>query len=257
MKLDWTARGWTRVYALTALGSLVCSASAFLLDSYSFTEGWRWGTDPVNNIVLPLLIAPPFFFFLLYKLRQLAIAHHELMVIASTDGLTSLLNRRAFTEIVEGYLKRLEAASATSKGALLVIDVDHFKKINDRFGHHSGDEALQLIARTITATVRETDWVARMGGEEFCVFMPGQSSEHVRSVAERIRSAINETVFLASGEPYALSVSVGGVIFNRPVSFTDLYRGADERLYSAKRMGRNRVDLCTFLPHAETQPTMH
>jgi diguanylate cyclase len=251
MKLDWSARGWARIYALTALGTVTCIAFAFAFDSYSFTTGtWAWGSDPINNLLIPLLLAPPFFFFLLNKMRKLAIAHQELLTIASTDALTSLLNRRAFTAMVDVYLRRTEEASTPSNGALLVIDVDHFKAINDSFGHDSGDEALKLIASTIAATVRETDLVGRMGGEEFCVFMPGQSSEHARVLAERIRSAINEAAFIARGQRHRLSVSVGGVVFDHGAPFRELYRGADEQLYSAKRTGRNCVELRTFIPNA-------
>jgi diguanylate cyclase (GGDEF)-like protein len=252
MELDWSARGWARVYAFTVLGTAACIAFAFAFDSFSFTTGtWQWGSDPINNLVIPLLIAPPFFFVLLNKTRQLAIAHHELLALATTDSLTSLLNRRAFTEMVDGFLKKAAGkASAPSDGALLVIDVDHFKVVNDRFGHDSGDEALKLIAKAISSSVRETDLVGRMGGEEFGVFMPGQSPEHVRIVAERIRSAVKEAAFVARGERHSLSVSVGGVLFDRRASFMDLYQEADERLYCAKRTGRNRVELCTFSPNA-------
>jgi diguanylate cyclase (GGDEF)-like protein len=258
MKLDWSARGRARTYVLTVLGTLTCIALTFALDSYSFTAGrWQWGSDPINDLVFPALIAPPFLFVLLNKMRQLAIAHHELFALATTDALTSLLNRRAFTEMVDGYLKRAEAASRPSNGALLSIDVDHFKVINDNFGHDIGDEALKLIADTISSAVRETDLVGRMGGEEFCVFLPAQPPERVSIVAERIRSAVNETVFVARGQRHCLSVSVGGVVFDRSTTFSDLYRGADEQLYRAKRTGRNRVELCTFSSDVTVQATMH
>ena len=247
MKLDWSAKGWARVYALTALGTAACIAFSFAFDSYSFLSGtWQWGSDPINNLLIPLLIAPPFFFLLLNKMRLLAIAHQELMTLATTDALTSLLNRRAFTAMVDAYLKRAEEAATPSSGALLVIDVDHFKTVNDRFGHDGGDEALKLVAATISAAVRNTDLVGRLGGEEFGVFLPQQSSERVSAVAERIRSAVNETPFDTRGQRHYLSISIGGVVFERGASFRDLYQGADERLYYVKKTGRNRVELCTY-----------
>src|SRR3990167_5663982 len=188
INLDWSARSRARAWALTALGTVICIAVAFAVDSYDMATGrWRWGADPVNNFVIPVLLAPPFFFLLLDKMRQLAIAHTELMTVATTDGLTSLLNRRAFTEMVDGYLKRVEESAKTPDGALLVIDVDHFKVVNDRFGHDRGDEALKLIAAAIRDAVRESDLVGRIGGEEFCVFMPGQPLEGASVIAERIR----------------------------------------------------------------------
>jgi diguanylate cyclase len=251
MKLDWSPTGRARLYAFTVLGTAACIAFAYAFDGFSFRTGeWRWGAEPVNNFLIPLLIAPPFFFFLLNQMRQLAIAHRELLTIASTDSLTSLLNRRAFKEIVEEHLKRGGGSSPPAHGALLLIDVDHFKAVNDRFGHDGGDEALKLIASTISAAVRDTDLVARIGGEEFCVFIPGQSPADIRNLAERIRSAVSEMAFVAQGEHHPLSVSVGGVVFEREASFSDLYRGADERLYCAKRTGRNRVELRTVTSEA-------
>jgi diguanylate cyclase len=243
-RLDWSARGWPRVYVLTFVGTLICVAVAFAIDSYSFETGsWHLSDNWFNNIIIPLVLAPPFFFFLLFKLRELAIAHHELMHVAATDSLTSCLNRRAFTAMVDGYLERVTAEESKAGGALLIIDVDHFKVVNDRFGHDRGDEALKLIARTITAAVREIDLVGRIGGEEFSVFLPGMDPARTTLVAERIRMAVSEARFLPAGQPYSLSVSIGGAAFNRHVSFSELDRQADQRLYSAKRGGRNRVEI--------------
>jgi diguanylate cyclase (GGDEF)-like protein len=254
-EIDWSARGRARTWALTAIGTLVCIAVAFAVDSYEISTGeWRWGTDPVNNTIIPLILAPPFFYLLLSRMRLLAIAHTELMTVAATDSLTSLLNRRAFTEMVDGYMKRVEEAekaatgSAPGVGALLVIDVDYFKDVNDRFGHDRGDEALKLIAGAISGVVRETDLVGRLGGEEFCVFIPGQLPESASATAERIRRAVAETEFAPGGARYELSVSVGGVAFNHSYPFSDLYRRADERLYAAKRNGRNRVEFALHDP---------
>ena len=95
---------------------------------------------------MPLVIAGPLlYFYFSSKLRELAIAHHELAIHASTDSLTSVLNRGAFTTLVDAYLARVKAEE-NGAGALLVIDVDHFKRINDRFGHDAGDQALTIIA---------------------------------------------------------------------------------------------------------------
>jgi len=261
MKLDWSARGRARVWAYTTIGTAICIAFAFAFDSYDFATGtWKWGKDPFNNLVIPLLLAPPFFYLLLSKMQQLAVAHTELMTVASTDSLTSLLNRRAFTEMVDGYMKRVEEAekfeSRHAGGALLVIDVDHFKHVNDRFGHDTGDEALKLIAGTIRSAVRESDLVGRLGGEEFCVFIPGQSPEIASATAERIRRAVATTEFRPGGARHDLSVSVGGVAYDNHVPFSDLYRKADERLYAAKHNGRNRVD---FVRHEDAgcHPLMH
>lgn len=247
MRWDWSPRGRIRVYALTALGTLVCICFAFTFDGFSLTtDRWHWGTDPFNDLMIPLIVAPPFFFFLLSKLRELAIAHHELMTVASTDSLTALLNRRAFTSMVDGYLDRVLRDAGGCAGALLVVDVDHFKAVNDRFGHDLGDEALKLIARTIRAAVRDIDLVGRLGGEEFCVFLPELDSDRSVRVAERIRRSIDEAPFVAANERHHLSVSVGGATFVDKVDFGSLYRCADQWLYFAKESGRNRVEVHKF-----------
>lgn len=262
MNLDWSKRGWARVWAVTVAGTLICIAFALAFDSYSFATGeWRWGTDPLNNFLIPGLIAPPLFFLFSNKLRELAIAHHELATVAATDGLTSLLNRRAFSEMVDGYLQKVEKAANLDQDGMLLIDVDHFKVVNDSFGHDLGDEALKLIASTISTNVRETDLVGRLGGEEFGVFIPAQSPERISAMAERIRTAVNDAHFAPNGRLYPLSVSVGGLIFGRGLRFSDIYRNADERLYEAKRNGRNRIEMSTLqaaaTPARMEAPTIH
>jgi diguanylate cyclase (GGDEF)-like protein len=169
--------------------------------------------------------------FVTAKLRELAIARHELTILASTDGLTAVLNRGAFRLLVDSYLEHVGNVHTASLGTLLVIDVDHFKQINDQYGHDQGDIALRSVAQTIVAAVRETDLVGRLGGEEFGVFLPG--------VTERV---VNSD-FSPAGVKHAMSVSVGGVVCRTPTTFDRLFRAADLLLYRAKRAGRNRVDL--------------
>lgn len=250
MDLSWvdlSAKGKGRVAVFTVLGTLCCVAIALFVDSFSFSTGVfalkdRW----TNNILIPLIIAPPFFVFLLVKLRQLAIAHDDLLVVATTDGLTSCLTRRAFAALVDGYMERL-SLEAPQSGALLIIDVDHFKAVNDRFGHEHGDEALKSVASAIRSSVREIDLVGRIGGEEFGVFLPGLRPTLAAAIAERIRTAVDALAFRPLGETCSLSVSVGGTTFEQKASFTELFRQADERLYAAKHQGRNRVEMKRYL----------
>ncbi|MEX0956282.1 MAG: GGDEF domain-containing protein [Rhizobiaceae bacterium] len=241
-RLDFSAQGRSRVIAATILGTLVCIAFSFAFDGYSFEHGWRWGTAPINNILIPLILAPPFFYFLLSKLRELAIAHHELMIISTTDSLTDCFNRRAFTALVDRCLDRMLKQPPPPQGALLVIDVDHFKSVNDSFGHDIGDQALRLIADAIRAAVRDNDAVGRIGGEEFAVFLPRVNYLQAEDMAERVRNAVANARFSPAGKPYGLSISIGGATFERASSFSELYRQADTRLYDAKRNGRNRVE---------------
>jgi diguanylate cyclase (GGDEF)-like protein len=192
-----------------------------------------------SGTIIPLLLAGPLFFYLTLKLRELAIANHKLMEAATIDYLTRCLNRGAFTAHVEASLAAARASEDSSGGALLVIDADQFKRINDRFGHGSGDEALRMIASAIRSAVGAKDVVGRLGGEEFSVFIDGQCDPG--PVAQRVCAAVASARFTPQGKPWPLTVSVGGVPFSAPAPFSELYRIADELLYEAKRSGRNKV----------------
>ena len=224
-----------------SLGTAFCIAVAYAIDGYS--KDWQWGPGTSNNFVIPLVLAPPFFFYLLSKLRQLALAHQALTILASIDELTGCLNRRAFTSRVEAYLQRSAQFGLNAEGALLILDVDHFKAVNDRFGHGWGDEALKIVARAIELTVRDVDFVGRIGGEEFGILLPGLAAGEVEIVAERVRLAIHTVEFSPRGRRHALSASLGGATFGGGASFSELFRLADQWLYVAKQNGRNRIEV--------------
>jgi diguanylate cyclase len=235
--VDLSPTSRARVYLGTIVGTLASMVVAMTVDSYSFGTGeWRWGSDPFNNVLIPAIIAPPLLFGLLSKMRELALAHAELLIAASTDALTHCLNRRAFSAMVEGYLDALQG-----KGAFLIIDVDHFKRVNDQYGHSVGDEALAAVASSIRSALGKADLLARLGGEEFGVLLPVADLNAAWATAERIRRKVAELTITARHHPLRLSVSVGGVAFEKPASFQRLYRAADALLYGAKRDGRNKV----------------
>lgn len=247
-KLDLSRHGFARIWLLTIFGTLGCVAAALYLDSFNFVlldEAAR-NRAILFDITVPMLIAAPLFFFFGCKIRELTIAHHQLSVVASTDSLTAVLNRGAFRMLVEAYLTSVEKEQCS--GALLVVDADEFKFINDTFGHDRGDEALRIIASSIKASLRGSDLVGRMGGEEFAVFLPSCPPNRAEVVAERIRHGVAAAAFAPMGRLQPLSVSVGGASFSAPVGFDDLYRLADQRLYAAKQDGRNRVAFAP--PHA-------
>src|SRR5215217_4740592 len=221
---DFSALGWGRVILVTLAGTILCVTAALLVDSFNFPrldQGARVQAIVVD-IVLPIVLAAPMLSFLMAKLRELAIAKHDLTILASTDSLTQVLNRGAFTVIVDSYLQKVQAAHFSQTGALLVVDVDHFKAINDRFGHDRGDAALRLIAQSIRGAVRDIDLVGRIGGEEFGVFLPGSNSADATSIAERIRASIAAVDFQPHGQPEPLSVSVGGASFRQYIPFDQL-----------------------------------
>ncbi|MBL8580705.1 MAG: GGDEF domain-containing protein [Rhizobiaceae bacterium] len=246
--LDFSARGWGRVILITVCGTLLCIAVPVAVDLLfmDFAPA-DLAKSLRNDVLLPLLLATPLLSAFSYKMRQLAIAQAELQVVASTDSLTAVLNRGAFTMLVDAYLNAVRDQEVNRSGALLIVDADHFKSINDRFGHESGDEALKIIAGSIRGLVRNADLVGRIGGEEFGVFLPGSSPSDAAAVAERIRVTVSSAAFSADGKSSPLSVSVGGAVFARSVDYAELYRVADRQLYQAKQSGRNRVSL-THMP---------
>lgn len=162
--------------------------------------------------------------------------------LALTDSLTGLHNRRYVTAHLESMIRQsLEKGKSL---ALLMIDIDFFKKVNDTHGHGAGDEVLRGVAERIKRNFREFDLPARIGGEEFVVVMPDSRLDVAVSVAERLRSKIAETPFVVSGdvEPIAVTVSIGVALTKASGdSADDLMNRADEALYEAKGSGRDRV----------------
>ncbi len=250
-RLDFSPRGRARVALVAIAGVAVSMAVAGLTVSYTtqFMEpGVRaltWGAA----ILIPIFMSGPIFYLFASKLRELALAHHELAIIASQDSLTTCLNRGAFVTLVDAYLSQVNAAKPVG-GAMLVIDADNFKAINDRFGHSTGDQALRLIAAAIKEGLRPDDLVGRVGGEEFAVFLPLVDDATAVRVAERICQRVGSVKFAPTGKQERISVSVGGVGFFGPMPFDDLFRAADARLYEAKRNGRNRVEFRTSAQQA-------
>lgn len=166
--------------------------------------------------------------------------------LALTDGLTGVYNQR----YLRGHLRALADQAAASGGqlAVLMLDLDRFKAINDRFGHAAGDAALKAVADAIRQNVRVFDTVARYGGEEFVVVMPGASRPEGEAVAERLRAAVDALTVESAGQRLPLTVSIG-VAALQPASGAPagssvdgaLLRAADAALYRAKAAGRNRV----------------
>lgn len=244
LRMTFSARGWGRVIGITTGGTLLCIAITLYVDSFNFA-----GMSEANRLrallsdfFLPILFCVPVLLFFTMKLRELAIAQHQLAILASTDSLTQVLNRLAFSTLVNAHL---DAAAA---GALLIIDADNFKAINDRYGHDRGDEALVTIAHAITAALPAPGLVGRLGGEEFGVFLPGAGEEQARHAAERIRGGVDAAEFIPDGTPHDLSVSIGGAVFDQRLAHAELFRRADQQLYAAKRKGRNCVAIAPLRP---------
>jgi diguanylate cyclase (GGDEF)-like protein len=251
---DFSPRGRGHVLLVALVGTLGTMAVALLTVGYTtqFMTGDARTLSFLAALVLPVVVSGPVFYVFADKLRQLAAAHHALAIIASQDSLTTVLNRGAFVTLVDACLHEARARQACA-GGLLVIDADHFKQVNDRYGHAQGDAALRLIADGIRDSLRAADLVGRVGGEEFAVFLPGADRHEAAIVAERIRTRVRRIDFRPGGRPTPLTISIGGVMFSGPVAFADLFSAADARLYAAKEAGRDRIDIGGLLPDTVAQ----
>jgi diguanylate cyclase (GGDEF)-like protein len=177
----------------------------------------------------------------LLAVRQLRSAR-RLRVVALTDELTRLPNRRHLLLLAD---EQVRAARGDGGGfAVLALDVDHFKQVNDRFGHDVGDAVLWRVATALRSALREGDHLGRTGGEEFVAVLPGASGPAAAEVAERVRAAVERTDFRDLHPELRVTVSVGAAV-REPgdAGFADTLRRADDRLYRAKEAGRNRVEL--------------
>ncbi len=173
-------------------------------------------------------------------MRQLEEANVRLAELAATDPLTGVANRRHFLAHFTEELARRERSGESL--ALLVMDIDHFKQVNDRHGHAAGDVTLVAFAGRTRELLRPADLMGRIGGEEFCVLLPGVGREQAALVASRIREAMDNHPVSTSGAVLSVTVSIGVAEFGTDgESIESLMRTADERLYRAKAEGRNRV----------------
>jgi diguanylate cyclase (GGDEF)-like protein/PAS domain S-box-containing protein len=171
-------------------------------------------------------------------------AERDLERLAYRDPLTGLLNRRRFGETLEYELARMRRYGGLA--ALLVIDVDRFKRVNDSIGHKAGDDVLCAVAETLRRRLRVTDVAARMGGDEFAVLGIGvKSAEEARTIAADIAEAIRSQSILTSGRAVQVTVSIGVAILDPQSGTTEdsAFVTADDAMYQAKRSGRDRIAL--------------
>jgi diguanylate cyclase (GGDEF)-like protein len=183
-----------------------------------------------------LMIVNGFGFLLLCKQKDDALMRR----LATVDGLTGMLNRRAFFERADSA--RLLALRLRKPIALLMMDIDHFKQLNDGYGHGCGDEALKMFADTARGTLREHDVMGRLGGEEFALALPGTALEGALEAAERLRIAVTEAPVIECAPGYRMTVSIGVVMIDGFEELTAALARADHALYAAKTSGRNRVE---------------
>jgi len=177
---------------------------------------------------------------------------HTVMAESLTDPLTGLYNRKAFDSALTSAINKMHASGRPT--ALLVADVDHFKRFNDKWGHQTGDQVLKLVAQSIKQNIGSNDLAARYGGEEFTVILPGRTLQEARTIAEQIRTAVmtRELVKRSTGENLGrATLSIGIALLQPQDSAIVLFERADACLYAAKKAGRNRV-ICEGDPAVST-----
>ncbi len=211
-----------RVGRLSALTLTCLTAPALLYLEYLQNA-------PLN---VPLIAAASAGLFLLAMARMKVLADAQRHA-AITDPLTGLRTRR--------FLREAMLRHTGHDTGLLLLDVDHFKKVNDTYGHTAGDEVLVELARRLLTAVRRGDVVARYGGEEFAVLLPRTGAAEIAALAERIRLSVAATPVSAAGRPLTVTISVGGAALRPGQSLDELIADADRALYAAKESGRNRV----------------
>jgi diguanylate cyclase (GGDEF)-like protein len=164
---------------------------------------------------------------------------NQLFQLATQDALTGLLNRRHFMTLAEQACSNTQLLPKPL--SMLMFDLDHFKQVNDRYGHAAGDDALRAFATTLQDSLRSQDLICRMGGEEFAALLMDTAQEDAMTAAQRICKLVAHTPVLSQGQSIPLTVSIGLATRSEGQTLGDMMRQADKALYQAKHTGRNRV----------------
>ncbi|MBD8064045.1 GGDEF domain-containing protein [Devosia sp. PTR5] len=221
------------LYGLTAVSFAACAAVLLVDQRWVLTAPPDNWAEDINSIMSLVGLTGIGAITLTLHHARSALRHRE---EANTDPLTGALNRRALFE-------RYPEGQSVSSLAVLMFDLDHFKQINDRLGHAKGDEVLQRFTDLLRQQLRPEDMIARLGGEEFGVILPGLDRDEARAVAERIRTAFADLAITINNAGGVATVSAGLATGGPGESFSSVLSRADAALYKAKRRGRNKVHL--------------
>jgi two-component system, cell cycle response regulator len=187
--------------------------------------------------------------------QRILALHDQLRLQSTVDARTGILNRGSALDMLHSELVRVGRAHAPT--GILIVDLDHFKKINDTCGHGAGDGVLKEVAKRVSRTVRTWGFVGRYGGGEFLIVLPRSNTRDVRETAERIRVAVAGKPILAAGSEIWTTTSVGGtVVTGGAISVKEILASADAALYRAKAAGRNCVFVHDFMDKSTKQQPM-
>ncbi|WP_175649038.1 MULTISPECIES: sensor domain-containing diguanylate cyclase [Pseudomonas] len=230
-----------RLYTFSRVGNLPLTVIVALSGNEVFAT-WKRTALVISGATGVLCIGLLWLTWLLC--RELRLRHHaeqELALLAATDALTGVANRRTLDQTLRHEWFRAQRSAKPL--SVMMIDADHFKAFNDRHGHQGGDDALRAVAKVICANVRRpSDLVARYGGEEFSVILPETDTAGARQIAEKIRTAVEQMPLVAGDEtPITVSIGISTWTTEKEISLEQLLFVADKALYQAKEGGRNRV----------------
>ncbi|MDO9576592.1 MAG: diguanylate cyclase [Candidatus Cloacimonadales bacterium] len=180
--------------------------------------------------------------------HELNSANYKLEQISRTDPLTKISNRRDMIEKIEHEKKRF--ARNGKPFVLIMVDIDNFKQVNDKFGHDAGDFVLESIAHLMQSSVRKQDIIGRWGGEEFLLLLPETDVEGGNSLAEKIRRSVSVTPYMISNKKIPITVTLGVSVYDRPMEFEQCIKVADQALYEGKSKGKN----CVVMAQNGTNP---
>lgn len=222
-----------------AMSMILCFVSLFFINSYYIYEMNEDAIKVISFLSIISTIGVATFIYYLYAIN-LTRKQKELEYLANTDTLTNTINRRSLFEIGD---REFELASKYNyEFTLIALDIDYFKKINDTYGHHVGDEALVLFTQLVNKSIRKEDVFARHGGEEFTILIRKTTLEIGLSIAEKIRKSIEETPLIVDGHILKMTVSIGVVQYAKEYTdFDEMMIDGDRALYKAKDKGRNQV----------------
>jgi len=201
--------------------------------------GWLIGRAAIAGMLAALI------YLCILAVRRWVQRENLYREMSTIDGLTRLSNRNSFIQRGREELARLQRQTSTTPASLacIMLDLDHFKDINDTWGHHAGDAVLVRASSIMMENARQYDEVGRYGGEEFAVLLPGVTLEAAVAIAERLRQKISEASVTVDGNTIAVTASLGVACYPAPDinDMNDLLKAADTALYQAKDGGRNQV----------------
>lgn len=225
---------------VAALASVAVTATVVLILN-AFGLDIRFGIAMAFALAIPLAVTPPIGLVLIGLLFKVFRSEQEMRTLASYDTLTGLLSRHAFFESANSHVSL--ANRNKSEFVVLVMDLDHFKSINDHFGHPAGDAVLRLFGDVVNSVARRSDVVGRIGGEEFAMILPSTSTASALEFSNRLHKAIRQAV-LKYGDSiirYTASMGLASSTSENENDLEELLARADKALYEAKRNGRNQT----------------